>query len=60
MDATTFCDKAFITVITRDYRGYIIKVWAKQADHFDPTMAELAATNWALELVVEENFENRE
>ena len=58
VDAATLRDKAFIAVIARDYGGSIIKAWAKQTVHLDPTVAEASAIVWALELAMEEGFEN--
>ena len=50
-------DKSVIAAIARDYKGELIKAWAKTTDNKDPTIAKDDAIYWALELAKIEKFE---
>jgi hypothetical protein len=57
VDAAIYLDKSVIAAVARDYKGELIKAWAKTTGYKDPTIAEADAICWALELANTEKFE---
>ena len=57
VDAAICLDKSFMAAVARDYKGELIKAWAKTTVYKDPTIAEADAICWALELAKTEKFE---
>uniref|UniRef100_A0A2N9EDK3 Reverse transcriptase zinc-binding domain-containing protein n=1 Tax=Fagus sylvatica TaxID=28930 RepID=A0A2N9EDK3_FAGSY len=57
VDAAIYLDKSFMAAVARDYKGELIKAWAKTTVYKDPTIAEADAICWALELAKTEKFE---
>ena len=57
VDAAIYLDKSVIAAVARDYKGELIKAWAKTTVYKDPTIAEADAICWALELAKTEKFE---
>jgi ribonuclease HI len=57
VDAAIYLDKSIMAAVARDYKGELIKAWAKTTVYKDPTIAEADAICWALELAKTEKFE---
>jgi hypothetical protein len=58
IDAALSKDRVVIVVLARNSQDMLIKAWAKLTDTLEPTLAEVAAINWALELAEEEEFKH--
>ena len=56
VDAALSKDRVVIAVVAQNSQGMLIKAWAKLTDTLEPTLVEVAAINWALELAEEEEF----
>ena len=45
-------------MVAWDHKGAVLKAWTKKIDAYDPSIAEVEAIRWPLELVILEQYQN--
>ena len=58
IDVASSNSAAAIAVVAWDHKGAVLKAWTKKIDAYDPSIAEVEAITWALELVILEQYQS--